>query len=161
MGMVATAQRVQFPFSQALPAARMLWQLAQSIVNDVEPARQKAAATALTEFQGNYSTQFQQRIRTSATNATAVAQGLEQAALNIAQAWADAQHQQQLYSYYAMVQDKKNNKSVLDHVGDWLMGDHADYGSPPGAPAPPSPPDFAPTAVPQAAVPGEAPAVVG
>jgi hypothetical protein len=160
MGMVASAERVQFPFAQALPAARALWQLSLSIINDVEPARQKAAGTALQEFRGNYSVQFQQRMTTSASNASTVAHDVQQAAVNIAQAWADAEHQQQVYNYYAMVQDKKDQKSWLEGVGDWIAGDHTDYGSPPGAPAVPSAPDFAPTAVPQASVPGEAAAVL-
>ena len=153
--MAAVAERVTFPFSQALPAARALWSLALKILNDVEPARQQAAGTAMEQFQGNYATQFVSRMRTSAHNAQVTAQDLEQAAMNIARAWADANHQQQLYAYFAMVKSKKDNQSLLDDIGNWLTGDHTNYGSQPGAPAVPSPPDFAPTAVPQADVPGE------
>lgn len=159
--MVATAEKVVFPFYQALPAAKALWQLAQSIVNDVEPARQKAAVTAMDQFRGNYAQQFVSRMSTSGSNARTVAQDIEQAALNVAQAWADAQHQQQLYCYYAMVQDKRDNRNVLQEVGDWIGGDHADYGSPPAPPEVPAAPSFAETCVPQAVVPGQAPAVVG
>ena len=153
--MAAVAERVNFPFAQALPAAQALWHLAQLTLNDVEPARQKAAGTAMDQFQGNYARQFLHRMRTSASNAQTTAQDLEQAAMNIARAWTDANHQQQLYAYYAMVKDKRDNQSVLDKIGDWLGGDHTDYGHEPAAPAVPSPPDFAATSVPQAVVPGE------
>jgi hypothetical protein len=159
--MAATAEKVNFPFSLALPAARSLWQLAQSILNDVEPARQRAAATGVQEFRGTYAQQFVSRMRTSASNARTVAQDLEQAALNIAQAWADAQHQQQLYCYYAMVKEQRDNQSVLQDIGNWISGDHTNYGSPPAAPQVPAPPYFNETSVPQAHVPGAAPAVVG
>jgi hypothetical protein len=115
--MAAVAQRVVFPFSEALPAARQLWSVAQLILRDVEPARQGAAVTAMDQFRGNYADQFQGRIRTSAHNATTTAHDLEQAAVNIARAWSDANHQQQLYAYFAMVHDKKNNQSVLDKIG--------------------------------------------
>lgn len=146
---------VTFPFGQALPAAASLWKLALTILNDVEPARQRAARTAMEQFQGNYADQFLTRMQTSAHNAQTVAQDLEQAAMNIARAWTDANHQQQLYAYYAMVQSKKNNESEFTKVKNWFTGDHTNYGSPPGAPSVPSPPDFAPTQVPRAEVPGE------
>jgi hypothetical protein len=157
---VASAQSVNFPFALALPAARALWKLAQTITGDVEPARQKAGVTALEQFQGAYADQFRQRLATSRTNAETVARDLGQAAMNIAQAWADAQHQQQLYRYYAMVKDKRDNRSIAQEVGDWFTGDSGNYGTPPAAPAPPGPPDFAETSIPQATVPGEAPATV-
>jgi hypothetical protein len=59
-----------------------------------------------------------------------------------------------LYAYYVVVKDKRDNKTFLDKVGDWLRGDHADCGHEPAAPAVPSP-HFAATSVPQAVVPGE------
>lgn len=152
---VAVAESVVFPFGQALPAAAALWQLSSLILDDVEPTRQRAAATAMEEFQGNYADQFRSRMQTSARNAQTVAWDLQQAAMNIARAWADAEHQQQLYAYYAMVKAKKNSQSLLDQIGNWFTGDHTNYGSAPGAPAVPGPPDFAPTSVPQASVPGE------
>lgn len=150
------SQSVEFPFAQALPAAAALWGIAQTLLDEVEPARQKAAMTAMDQFQGNYADQFKTRMHTSAQNTEIVAQDLEQAAENIAEAWADAQHQQQLYDYYAMVQAKraKANSNLLSEAVNWLTGDGTNYGSAPGAPAVPSPPDFAPTYVPQAYVPG-------
>ncbi len=153
--MTTSPEQVSFPFAQALPAAAALWKLAQSIINDVEPARQKAAATAETQFSGTYADQFAQRMKTSATNAGNTAQDLEQLARNIAQAWSDASHQQQVYNYFAMVKDKRDHQSTLSKVGDWISGDHENYGSQPPPPAVPQPPDFSPTTVPLATVPGE------
>jgi hypothetical protein len=152
-----TAQRVTFPFAQALPAAAALWSLAATIHDQVNPARQKAALTAEQLFEGNYANQFRQRMQTSGYNAQVAAYDLQQAAQDIANAWADAQHQQQLYLYYAMVQHKRDSRSFWGEVGDWFSGDHADYGSPPGRPEVPGPPSFAATQVPQASVPGESP----
>lgn len=148
-------ERVTFPFSQALPAAASLWRVAQLILNDVEPARQQAAGTAMHQFQGNFADQFVSRMQTSAHNAQTAALDLEQAAQNIARAWADANRQQQLYAYFAMVQNAKNHEGIGAKLEHWAFGDHTNYGTPPGAPAVPSPPDFAPTSVPQAEVPGQ------
>ena len=156
---MATAQRVNFPFAAALPAAQQLWKLAQA-VRSGEPVRQAAGQTALEDFSGTYADRFRQMLRVSGTSAAATAQDLEQAAYDIAKAWADAQHQQQVYIYFAMVKAKRDSRSVIDEVGDWITGDHTNYGSQPGPPEVPSPPDFAATYVPPAEVPGQAPVAV-
>ena len=158
--MTATAKRVVYPFTQALPAAQKLWNLSTLILNDVEPARQQAAGTAHQQFVGSYSDQFVNRMQTSAQNAQTTAQNLQQAAINIARSWADANHQQQLDAYFAMVKEKRNNKSDLEKAKEWVLNDNTDYGHPPAAPAVPSQPDFAPTPVPQAEVPGESYVIV-
>jgi hypothetical protein len=154
--MTAVVERVNFPFAQALPAAASLWKLAKLLLDDVEPARQEAARTAMEQFRGNYAGAFLARMRTSGRRAEVTAQDLEQAAANIAEAWADANYQQQLYAYYAMVKAKRNRPhGLLTDLSDFLFGDHTNYGKLPARPAVPSPPDFQPTRVPQAHVPGE------
>lgn len=153
--MATTPQKVNFPFEAALPAAAALWHVAATLYQDVEPARQQAASTAMDGFKGTFAQQFIARMKTSAGNATTVADDLRAAAQNIAKAWADAQHQQQLYNYFAMVKDKRDNKSLIQEAGDWLTGDDTNYGKQPDPPAVPSSPAFAPTTVPQASVPGE------
>lgn len=130
-----------------------MWGIAEMILSEVEPARQKAAATAMVQFRGSYADQFAGRMATSEQNARTTAEDLMTAATNIATAWADANHQQQLYDYYAAVQAKRQRQSFLDQAKDFLFGDSTDYGSPPAAPAVPQPPYFAPTYVPQAYVP--------
>lgn len=152
--MSAVAERVNFPFGQALPAAAALWRIAQALLNEIEPQRQQAAGTAMEQFRGRYADEFVQRMKNSAGTAQHVATDLEQAATSIAEAWADASHQQQLYAYYAMVRQKRDQQSIIDKIGNWLDGDTTNYGDPPGAPAVPAPPEFAATAVPQAYVPG-------
>ncbi|MBO0728584.1 MAG: hypothetical protein J2P57_04955 [Acidimicrobiaceae bacterium] len=159
--MAYTAQKVTFPFGEALSAASALWSLAATINDDVEPARQQAAHTAEQQFAGNYANQFHQRMQTSASNARTTAYDLQQAAIDIANAWADAQHQQQLYLYYAMVQHKKDSKSFLQQASDWITGDDTNYGQPPARPETPSAPSFAASHVPQADVPGEVPPPIG
>lgn len=159
--MTATAKRVVFPFDQALPAAQKLWSLSTLILNQVEPARQQAAGVAHQEFVGSYADQFLARMRTSAQSAGNTAHDLQQAAMNIARSWADANHQQQLYAYFAMVKEKRHNVNSGGFLGighavvNFFEGDHTNYGTQPAEPAVPSPPDFAPTPVPQAEVPGE------
>ena len=74
--------------------------------------------------------------------------------MNITRVSTDASHQQQLYPYFAIVTDKRDNKTVFDKVGDWLRGDHTDYGQESAAPAVPSA-RVAATIIPQAVVPGE------
>jgi hypothetical protein len=108
------------------------------------------------QFRGNYADDFLARMRTSGRNAQVTTQDLEQAATNIAEAWADANYQQQLYAYYAMVKAKRDSHGgLLSGIWDWLFGDHTNYAKPPARPAVPSPPDFQPTRIPQAHVPGE------
>jgi hypothetical protein len=152
-GVAFTAQKVVFPFGEALPAAAALWHLS-STISSAEPARQSAAKTALDGWQGTFANNFVSSMDNSAQSASDVMTALQQAALDLASAWTQANHQQQTYIYYAMVQYKKNQQSTLDQIGNWLFGDHTNYGSPPGAPEPPGPPSFAPTFVPQASVPG-------
>ncbi len=130
-----------------------MWGIAEMVLNEVEPARQKAASGALVQFRGNYADQFAGRMATSEQNARTTADDLMTAATNIARAWADANHQQQLYDYYAAVQAKRQSQSFFDQAKDFLFGDSTNYGSPPAAPAVPQPPSFAPTWVPQAYVP--------
>lgn len=132
--MAATPEKVNFPFDAALPAARALWSLSQSLYNEVEPARQRAATTAVQGFAGTFADQFVTRMQTSAANATTTANDLRAAAVNIARAWADAEHQQQLYNYFAMVKDKRDNRSLMQEAGDWVSGDNADYGKQPDPP---------------------------
>lgn len=154
--MTATAERVNFPFGTALAAAAQLWGLAQQVL-DAEGQRQRAGQTAQEQFRGTYATEFARRLTVSRKGAVNVAQDLEQAAQNIAEAWADANWQQQTYAYYAMVKEKraKADSGILNEVGNYLFGDHTDYGEPPKKPEVPGAPAFAATPVPQAFVPGE------
>jgi uncharacterized protein YukE len=155
--MAYTARRVNFPYEQALDAAKEMWQLGHELATQIEPARQRAAQTAIRQWQGRFRDQFDHIMTDSASSATNVSRALAQAADNLAHAWASAQHQQQTYIYYAMVQHAKDSQSVLDSIGNWMFGDSTNYGSKPPPPAVPAPPDFAPTPVPGAAVPGQTP----
>ncbi|MDQ2725871.1 MAG: hypothetical protein M3Y36_10305 [Actinomycetota bacterium] len=88
----------------------------------------------------------------AASGAGNVTTALRQSAADLARAWADAQHQQQLYIYYAMVQHKKNNQNLVQQGLSFFGLDSIDTGSKPGAPAVPTGPGFAGTAVPQVQV---------
>lgn len=141
-------KQVQFPFSQALPLARTLWQLANQ-VETTQTARAAAARTAIDGWLGNFRDDFVQRMNTANTDAPNLKQALQLTANGIAESWAKANHQQQTYNYYDNVQQARDNVSGWDK----FWGDDTDYGKPPAAPAVPSPPDFAPTQIPQAFVP--------
>lgn len=73
---------------------------------------------------------------TGAGNVTAA---LRASAMDLARAWADAQHQQQLYLYFAMVKHKKDNQNLLQQGLSVLGLDSIDTGSEPGPPAVPGP----------------------
>lgn len=157
LGSVAyTAQKVNFPFDQALAVARQYIALANQ-VESVQSTRQGASSLATDGWQGRFADEFQQRLSSAASGAGNVATALRLAAGDLARAWADAQHQQQLYLYYAMVQHKKDNQSLLEQGLSFFGLGSIDTGHAPPAPAVPSGPDFAATSVPQAQVPGETP----
>lgn len=152
--MASTAQRVNFPFGQALSLARKYQALADQI-DRTQSTRQGSEHLASDQWQGKFADEFTQRMISAATGAGNVTTALRRSAQDLARAWADAQHQQQLYLYYAMVQQKKDNQSLLDQGLSFFGLDSIDTGSKPGPPAVPAGPAFAPTAVPQAHVPGE------
>lgn len=152
--MAYTAQRVNFPFDLALALARRYQALADQIER-TQTARQGSKHLASDEWQGRFAGEFDQRMGRAATGAGNVATALRQAASDLARAWADARHQQQLYLYYAMVQHKKDNQNLIEQGLSFFGLDSIDTGHQPAAPAAPTGPGFAPTAVPQAQVPGE------
>lgn len=151
--MAFTAKKVVFPFGEALPAAAALWHLASTITT-AETTRQGAAKTALDGWQGVFANNFVASMDNSAQSANDVIGALQQAARDLASAWTQANYQQQTYIYFAMVQYKKNQESTLDQIGNWLFGDHTNYGHAPAPPDTPASPSFAATYVPQASVPG-------
>lgn len=151
--MAFTAQKVVFPFSEALPAAAALWHLA-STIDTAETTRQKVATTALDGWQGTFAHNFVTSMDNSAQSANNVITALQQAAVDLANAWVKANHQQQTYIYYAMVKYKRDHRSGWDEFTSFFTGDNTNYGTPPAAPETPTYPSFAATAVPQASVPG-------
>jgi hypothetical protein len=153
-GVAYAAQKVHFPFDQALALARRYTALA-SQVERVQSTRQGASSLATDGWQGRFADEFHQRLASAATGAGTVATALRQAAGDLARAWADAQHQQQLYLYYAMVQHKKDNQNIVEQGLSFFGLDSIDTGHAPPPPDVPAGPDFAPTPVPQAQVPGE------
>lgn len=152
--MAYTAQQVHFPFDQALALARQYQALADQI-DRTQSTRQGSKHLASDQWQGRFAGEFDQRMASAATGAGNVVTALRQAATDLAKAWADAQHQQQLYLYYAMVQHKKDNQNLLQQGLSFFGLDSIDTGSKPGAPPVPAGPGFAATAIPQAQVPGE------
>ena len=155
--MAYTARKAVFPFAQALPAAAGLWKLATQIESQVAPARRAAAQTALNQWQGVFAQDFATAMNNSEASAHDVANALRQTAQNLAAMWARAQYQQQIYLFNAMTQHKHGSglTGAVHTVEDFFGA--GNYGNAPQPPAQPSPPDFAPTPVPQAHVPGETP----
>ncbi|MGI8753383.1 MAG: hypothetical protein ACR2MN_13920 [Acidimicrobiales bacterium] len=158
--MAYSAQRVNFPFDQALALARQYQALADQ-VEATQNTRQGSKHLASDQWQGKFAGEFDQRMTSAATGAGNVTTALRRSAADLARAWADAQHQQQLYIYYAMVQHKKNDQNLVQQGLSFFGLDSIDTGSKPGAPAVPTGPGFAATAVPQAQVPGESPPPLG
>lgn len=154
--MAYSAQRVNFPFDQALALARQYQGLADHL-ESAQGTRQGSKHLASDQWQGRFAGEFDQRMTRASTGAANVITALRQSATDLAKAWADAQHQQQLYVYYAMVQHKKDNQNVVQQGLSFFGLDSIDTGNKPAAPGLPNPPGFAPTPVPQAQVPGESP----
>jgi len=154
-----TAQRVNFPYDLALSLARQYQALAGRI-ESAQSTRQRAKHLASEQWQGKFSSEFDQRMSRAATGAGSVAGALRREAAALARAWADAHWQQQVYLYYAMVQHKKDNESFGDKLSG-IFGDGIDTGNKPPRPQDPLGPGFAPTQVPQAHVPGESPPPMG
>ncbi|MDQ6782258.1 MAG: hypothetical protein M3063_02185 [Actinomycetota bacterium] len=152
--MAYTAQRVNFPFDQALALARQYQALADQI-DRTQASRQGSKHLASDQWHGRFADEFDQRMTSAATGAGNVVTALRRGASDLAKAWADAQHQQQIYVYYAMVQHKKDNQSLLDQGLSFFGLDSIDTGSKPGPPPVPAGPGFAATVIPQAHVPGE------
>ena len=141
--MQADKTDLKFDYEGALNLARQLNNLADQLAQ-AGTTRQGLSDVALKDFIGAYADQFRSRVSVEQANFKAVVQGLRNDAMDLATMWKHAMEEENRRLYARHVDDMKNNRSVLDTIGDWFTGFHY---PPEPAPVPlPQPPAFTPTA---------------
>ena len=145
----------RFPFDQALALARTLWKLGADLGGSYQPARAVAAKVALEGWLGPASQTFTTNSNLSSVEAAQLQGSLQATARLLAYQWVEAHTEQGRVDWSRLVDQSRNSRDAVEKVTDFLhvTADRANYGSPPPPPATPQPPDFAPTAVPKAALP--------
>jgi hypothetical protein len=134
----ASDANVVFPFDLALPAARDLWALAESVRTSKTDLT--AAQATVAAWKGPHRDAFDTKVTTYGTSAESVAAALEALANGIAAAWAAARGQQNRINRARYVEHEKQNEGARGWgVVEFFAGE-VDYGPPPGnPPVPPSP----------------------
>jgi hypothetical protein len=139
----ASDANIVFPFDLALPAARDLWTLAQSVRSsntDLVTAQGTVAA-----WKGPHRDAFDSKVTTYGSSSSSVASALEALAIGIAAAWAAARGQQNRINKARWVEHEKQNEGARGWgIVEFFAGE-VDYGPPPGNPAVPGAPGFAAT----------------
>ena len=138
-------RHVVFPFKEALPAAKDLWELA-SRLEALQGRRGDAAAHARQDWSGLAHDAFEKVVRNEMTDTASIATGLRDRARLIADMWSKAYGQENRVLWAEDVNRKIDEDGFLENVGEWFSGED-DYGDPPADPAVPGPPDFAKTPV--------------
>jgi hypothetical protein len=134
---------VVFPFELALPAARDIWRLAQSV--RTSNSELITASEGVASWKGPHRDVFDTKVTTYRSSAESVAAALEALASGIAAAWAAARGQQNRINKARWVAHEKENEGARGWgIVEFFAGE-VDYGPPPGNPPNPSPPDFAET----------------
>jgi hypothetical protein len=139
----ASDANVVFPFDLALPAARDLWELAQSV--RTSNADLVTAQGMVASWKGPHRDAFDSKVTAYGSSSSSVASALEALASGIAAAWAAARGQQNRINKARWVEHEKQNEGVRGWgVVEFFAGE-VDYGPPPDNPAVPSAPGFAAT----------------
>jgi hypothetical protein len=131
---------VVFPFDLALPAARDLWALAQSVRTSKTDL--KTAQATVESWKGPHRDVFDTKVTTYGSSSESVADALEALANGIAAAWAAARGQQNRINKARWVEHEKQNEGARGWgVVEFFAGE-VDYGPPPDNPSVPGSPDF-------------------
>jgi hypothetical protein len=134
---------IVFPFELALPAARDIWKLAESV--RTSKADLNTAHGTVASWKGPHRDVFDTKVTTYGSSAESVAAALEALADGIAAAWAAARGQQNRINTARWVEHEKANEGARGWgVVEFFAGE-VDYGPPPENPPTPSAPDFGET----------------
>lgn len=136
----ASDANVTFPFDLALPAARDLWKLAESVRDS--KADLAAAQATVESWKGPHRDVFDSKVTTYGSSAESVAAALEALAEGIAAAWAAARGQQNRINKARYVEHEKQNEGVRGWGIVEAFAGEVDYGPPPDNPSVPSSPGF-------------------
>jgi hypothetical protein len=138
-GLNANLPNVQYPFDQALPAARDLWTLAGKL-RSAQRTRGDKAEHARIDWCGPHHDTFERNLGDEGTDTETTAAALEKLANAIAVSWAQARGEQNRRNLARYAEDEKENQSGWEDVGEYFAGE--DTYDPPPNPDPPSAPDF-------------------
>jgi hypothetical protein len=139
MGLSAAAD-VRFDYVGSLQLARRLWTLAGD-VDTIRSRRVSLAEAALTDWLGQYGTQFAERINSENTQASTIATELRTAAEQWAIRWAEAMNEQNNINYAREVERIKDDRSGWDNFVGGVFG-HDDLPPEPPAIDVPTSPSF-------------------
>jgi hypothetical protein len=143
MGDIWAADNVNFAFDEALQAARDLYELS-GVVDAKQDARATAAVSGVEGWEGDHRTAFDTKLTTEGTDADTIRGALISLADLFASEWAAARGEQDRINHARYVKHEKDNDSWAEDGVEWVAGED-DYGAPPGDPAVPESPDYAPT----------------
>jgi hypothetical protein len=112
MAMTAAAD-VPFDFEGVLVLCRQLWNLADEL-QGIKTSRATAATTALTKWEGPFSTEFVTRSDTEGTTATQIVAGLRADAEGWAAAWKSAMDENNRRRWARHHEEWKNDQGFWD-----------------------------------------------
>ena len=139
----ASDANVRFPFDLALPAARDLWTLAESVRTSKTDLTD--AQATVESWKGPHRDVFDTKVTTYGSSAESVASALEALAEGIAAAWAAARGQQNRINRARYVEHEKQNEGAHGWGIVEAFAGEVDYGPPPDNPSVPPSPGFAET----------------
>lgn len=141
----ASAPNLNYPFDDALAAARALHRLRGQLVT-TRSHQDTNEEHALVDWLGPSARNFRSLVATVETNSRSAEGTLSDLAVQIATQWSQARGQQDRINHARWALEQKENESGLRHsaVGEWLLGEE-DYGPPPENPPIPKAPGFWPT----------------
>ena len=134
-------RHVVFPFKEALPAARDLWELASKLESH-QGRRGEAAGHARQDWSGLAHDAFEKVVKNEETDTATIAGSLRDRARLIADMWSKAYGQENRVLWAEDVNRKIEEDGFFEDVVEWFSGED-DYGDPPPDPAVPQPPEFA------------------
>lgn len=142
---VTVGRHVVFPFKEALPAARDLWELAGRLEAH-QGRRGEAADLARKDWSGLAHDAFETLVGSAEGDTATIAGALRDRARLLADVWARAYGQENRVLWAEDVNRKIEQDGFWENLGEWFAGED-DYGDPPPNPAVPQPPLFDRTSV--------------
>lgn len=143
-GIEANQANVDFPFAQALTAARQLHDLA-GVIDSKQEGRATEATNAEKDWTGPKHDHFRDVMGTENTDAATIVTELKTLSTKFCEQWAEARGEQDRINWARWVDSEISDDGYGENLVEGFTGED-DYGDPPGNPCAPSVDnDFAPT----------------
>lgn len=138
----ASAPNLNYPFDQALAAARALNALTGQLATS-RSTRATQETHAKVDWLGPSRRDFVALVSADNANSTSAEGTLADLAVQIATQWSQARGQQDRINHARWALEQESNESGIRHsaFGNWLLGEE-DYGPPPENPSIPTEPSF-------------------